>query len=328
MTHVGVIGLGGMGSVHGNKYKAMPDVTMLAYDANPAKREAYAQRFGAQTCDSLDELLARVDLVDVCVPNDLHRDVALQTLAAGKPTVLEKPLARTVAECRELLEASAKSGAALMPAHVVRFFPEYEAAHNLVVGGGVGTPATVRMRRGGKAPQGQDGWFRDLSRSGGVILDLAIHDFDWLLWTIGPVKTVYARSAKLSPNPVAAEFVGDYALILLEHENGCISHVEATWMDPSGFRTTLEVCGSGGMVEYDSRTNAPLRLHTETGTVNENGLLPSEDPYMRELRHFVEHVRDGAALPVQALEAAQAVAVAEAALLSARTLEPVSPEVV
>ncbi len=81
----------------------------------------------------------------------------------------------------------------------------------------------------------------DHQRSGGVLVDLAIHDFDWLRWTFGEVVSVSSRSvaSKSMKGP-------DYALTVLKHESGTVSHVETTWMDPAGFSTSFEVAGSYG----------------------------------------------------------------------------------
>lgn len=326
MTSVGVVGLGGMGGLHSTKYRQMPDVELFVYDLDPARTEEVALRNQAEGCSSLAEILEKVQVVDVCVPNDLHLEIGLQAISARKHLLMEKPLCRTLQQCRELIDAAASAGVKLMSAQVVRYFADYEAAHKLVKSGNIGTPATARLRRGGKAPQGSKGWFQDPNRSGGVLLDLAIHDFDWLLWTIGPVESVYAKSLRLSPEAGKGEFVGDYALCTLRHQNGCLSHVEATWMDPSGFRTTVEVCGSEGMFEYDSRANAALRVHSATGSVAEPGLASEDDPYYRELRGFLDAVREDKPVPIDPKEAAQAVAVAEAAIRSAQTGQAANPE--
>ncbi|PMZ00384.1 gfo/Idh/MocA family oxidoreductase, partial [Pseudomonas sp. FW306-02-F02-AB] len=88
-----------------------------------------------------------------------------------------------------------------------------------------------------------------------------IHDFDWLRWTLGEVKSLYSRSvqARHGEGP-------DYCLTTLTFESGAIAHVESTWMDPSGFRTTFEVAGSAGLIQHDSRETSSLRTHTIGGS--------------------------------------------------------------
>ncbi|MCH8979805.1 MAG: Gfo/Idh/MocA family oxidoreductase [Armatimonadetes bacterium] len=316
---VGVVGVGGMGTVHARKYALMHDVEMFAYDTNADKLDAYCSQFGAKACATLSDLLSKADAVDVCTPTDAHRDVAMEAIAAGKPTLVEKPMARTVEQCAELIDAAKKAGVLLMPGQVVRFFPEFAAAHKAVQEGKVGKPAAVRTRRGGRSPKGSDLWFHDYERSGGILLDLAVHDFDWMLWTIGDIKSVFSRSVRLGRTIEGAEFDGDYSLTTLEFVDGCVGHVETTWLDPTGFRATIEVCGSEGMLVYDSRQVATLRIHTADGSRQESNLAPSDDPFFSELRGFLDAVQNGTDAPVSPEDGMKAVAVALAAIESAKT---------
>ena len=321
---VGVIGAGGMGRVHGSKYAQMPDVELLIWEPDQEKREGYAKSYSARPTESFEALLDEADAIDICIPTDFHHPVGLQALKAGKPTMIEKPLARTVQECRELIAASEESGALLVPAHVVRFFKEFRSAHELIWMGKIGSPASVRVRRGGKAPAGTGGWFQDHTRSGGVILDLAIHEIDWLLWTLGPATQVYARSVAMGRRVEGAEFVGDYALITISHASGCVSHIESTWLDPSGSRVTLEAAGSNGMIELDSRKLPHITAYLPgQPALYEWNRTPDDDPYYKQLRAFVLASTGAAEAAVTAQEAMAAVELAEAAIKSAQTSEPV-----
>jgi predicted dehydrogenase len=231
-------------------------------------------------------------------------------------------MASTVADCALLIEAAERAGTLLMPAQVVRFFPEFAHGSAIVRSGAIGRPAVARTRRGGRAPMGQDGWFRDLSRSGGVILDLAIHDLDWLRWTLGEVVEVYARSVVgqvMSGRAPQTPSFGDFALIALVFESGAISHTEASWMDPSGFRTMFEVSGSGGMIEFDSRLVPNLRTHTAEGSIAETALDGGDDPYFRQIQGFLAAVQGKASLPVSGYDGLMAVSLGRAAIESART---------
>src|SRR5690606_35138824 len=120
----------------------------------------FCEKHGATPCDSFDSLMSQVDAVDVCLPTHLHRDYVMGAIAAGKAVLVEKPMGRTVDECRDMIRASEQAGTLLAVAHVVRNFPEHRKAHQMVVDGAVGTPAAIRMRRGGRAPKGSDMWFQ------------------------------------------------------------------------------------------------------------------------------------------------------------------------
>jgi hypothetical protein len=327
---VGLLGAGGMGNVHANQYAKMPDVSVVVFDGAADRARPLAERIGGSTVDSVEKLLAEVDVVDCCLPTDLHAQFGLQTIEAGCPMFMEKPVCRTWEQALALGEAAAKSGAKVMPGQVVRFFPEFKTGHNLVKNGAVGNPAAARMRRGGGAPSGSRAWFMDHTRSGGILLDLAIHDFDWLRWTFGEVKFLESRSvaAKTKSGP-------DYALTTLTFECGVVAHVESTWMDPNGFRVSYEVAGKDGLISYDSGDHSTLKISTKaeksTGSylaVNENPLAPTDDPYYLELRGFLEAVRDGTPLPVTLVDGIKALAISLAAIESAETGRVTRPDLV
>lgn len=311
-----------MGNTHANKYRQMPSVELLAYDSDAERLDAFARRHEATSASSLSDLITKVDVVDICLPTDLHLPVAMLAIASGRAVFVEKPMASTVEDCASMIDAAERARVPLMPGQVLRFFPEFALGRKLVQDGTVGRPAAARTRRGGRAPEGAGGWFRDVARSGGVLLDLAVHDFDWLRWTLGEVKQVYARSAQVKPSWSSAfdpPEVGDYALVTLTFKSGCVAHVEATWMDPGGARVTFEVCGSEGMIEYDSRRVGTIRTSTADSSRAEAPLAPDDDPYYLQLRGFLNAISNGAPLPVTGEDGLKAVEIARAALDSART---------
>lgn len=322
---VGLVGTGGMGNVHARHYLTLPDVELVVWDRDARKTADFARQYRATTVGSYDELLRTVQAVDICLPTHLHADYVQKSLSARIPTLVEKPLARTVAEGKALAELAARNNTILTVGHVTRFFPEHRLAHQIAKAGEIGKLASVRMRRGGKAPVGSDEWFADQDKSGGVLLDLAIHDFDWLLWTLGKCVLVYARSVKLGSGAVGSSVAGDYALATLSFLDGTVAHVESTWMDPSGFRTTLEVNGSTGCIEFDSRNAPSLRTHKESGSRLESSMAPADDPYGQQLAAFVASASGGSPVAVTPLDALRALAVSEAAIESATTGKPVVP---
>lgn len=323
MLKVGVVGLGGMGSVHTSKYVQMADVQVCGFDVDPDRRGSYEQRFGVTTESSMDALLRTCDVIDVCLPTHLHVEAALQVIAAGRALLLEKPVAMDFASAMKIHEAAHRAQVPYMPGQVVRCFPEYRAMHDYVAAGKIGTPAAARTRRGGRSPVGSGAWFQDVARSGGVLLDLAVHDFDWLRWTLGEVKTVYSRSVVLNQKPES--WIGDYALTTLGFDSGAVAHVEATWMDPSGFRTTVEVAGSGGLIEHDSRNTPALRTHLDGKSMAEGSMAATDDPYFIQLSGFLNSVRSKTPPPVSGLDGAMAVSIACATMESCQTGKVVVP---
>ena len=334
MTYrVALIGAGAMGGEHGRQWKAVPGaevVGVLAESREEAGRVAEAAGCPAFRRDEFDALLrqTRPDIVDVCAPTSYHREYVERAAAAGKVIFAEKPLARTLEDCDAIVEAVERAGVPLMAGHVLRFFPEYASAKRMVDAGGVGKPAAIRTARLGGMPQGWRGWYGDGAQSGGVVLDLMVHDFDWLRWTFGPIKRVFAQGLYGRPEHAGKR---DYALVTLRLESGAVAHVTGSWAHPAGFRTTLEIAGDAGLIEHDSAYSASLMLAQHKtaeggneGAVQESPLAADENPYFLELSAFIEALQQGVPPPVTVYDAHAAARIALAALESLETGKAVS----
>jgi predicted dehydrogenase len=310
-----------MGNVHAAQYRKMPDVEIFFFDRKEERLRSLIEKYQADGWTDLDTLISRVDVIDVCLPTDLHFEIGMKAISNGRAVLMEKPITRNLADARCLVEAADRSNVPLMPGQVVRFFPEFRLAHDMIQSGQVGQPAVARTRRGGTAPKGSANWFMDFERSGGVLLDLAIHDFDWLRWTLGEVKHLYSRSIGVQNGGGQ-----DYALTTLTFDKGAMAHVESTWMDPSGFRTSLEVAGSEGLIQFDSREQPTLRVSTPNGQLSESPRYALEDPYYLEIRGFLDAIQTGTPPPVSGADGVNALAISLAAIESARSGKVVQPE--
>lgn len=317
---VGILGTGHMGNVHARQYRKIPGVQIGCRDRSAERADTFQSRWDATPCNSSDELIAWADVVDICLPTDLHVEYAMKAIAAGKALFVEKPIAGSVEDGLKIIKAAEAANVPLMVGQVVRYFPDFAMGHRLVKEGAVGTPAAARTRRGGGPPKGAADWFMDHARSGGVLIDLAIHDFDWLRWTLGEVKHLYSRSVGTQTGSGP-----DYALTTLTFDSGAVAHVETTWMDPTGFRTAYEVAGSGGIVEFDSRRAPALRVATPEGSRADTPLSGLDDPYYHELNEFLKAVKEGTPPPVSGYDGLMALSISLAALESARTGRVVTP---
>ncbi len=301
-------------------YRQMPDVAIAAvYDHHTDRAAAFAQEYGVPVADDYDALLKACDIIDICTPTYRHAEYALPAIEAGRAVVCEKPLARTLEDCERIVQAVKQHNTPFMPAHVLRFFPEYRTAHRLVKSGALGAIAAVRMRRGGDFPRTKSDWYADFEKSGGVILDLIIHDFDWMLWTLGAVERVHAKALTFRNLRHL-----DYTLVTLKFKNGAVGHIEGTWCDPSGFKVNFEVCGDSGMLEYDSTRQVALQIATRAENGAGGGVQVPEspavqNPYYLELRHFVDCVQSGQTPEITVEDGYNAVRLALAAIESAQT---------
>lgn len=329
---IGIVGSGFMARTHAPGWRATPAEITGFYSTEPDGARALAEQYGARLFTSYDELLAAADVVDICTPTPSHHGQVMQAAASGKAIVCEKPLARTTAQAVEMVAACERAGVPLLVGHVVRYFPEYAAAYRIVERGEIGRVAVTRVSRTSFKPHADEArsWFHDLAQSGGILMDLLIHDYDFARWVGGDVATVYARSVR-SRTPESPD---DYALVILRHRSGALSHVEGAWaLPPPLFRTSLEIAGDRGLIEHPVGSSTPLEIHLHrtggaTAAIAVPGSPLSEDPYTTELKEFYA-VLTGA-LPqarVTARDALAAVQIAEAAIESAQTNRPVRLEV-
>jgi predicted dehydrogenase len=325
---VGIVGVGFMGTTHAAGWTETPAEIVGFTAETPKEAGAISKQYKTTVYPSLEDMLPDVDVVDICSPTHLHYEMALEAAAAGKHIICEKPLARTTRQAREIVMACKKAGVQLLVAHVVRFFPEYALAHAAVLEGQIGKPGVIRLHRGSYRPKKPAGnWFLDEVKSGGILMDLMVHDYDYARWVAGEVETVSARRVtQLHPEaPV------DYGLVILSHRSGALSHIAGAWAyPPPAFRTHLEIAGDRGLIEFDSDGTAPIQnLILKTGGSDAPDVaLPSspvsESPYTTQIKEFYSALAEGKTARVSAADGLAAVQIAEAALQSAHSGQPVA----
>lgn len=324
MLRIGIVGSGFMGTTHAAAWVKTPVQIAGICSVDQTKAKKLADQYGVKIYPTFDELVQDVDVVDICTPTHLHHEMVLQAAAAGKHIVCEKPLARTVAQGKEMIDACERAGVKLLVAHVVRFASAYVQAKAAVERGDVGNVAVMRFTRCGFKPGwASDNWLSDDKRSGGILLDLMIHDFDYARWVGGEVVSVFTKSVR-SRTPDAPE---DYAITVLRHANGAISNVEGGWAYPAPiFRTSFEIAGDAGLIEQPPSSTDPLSIHLKQAAKSdgEDVMMSSsplrEDPFVTQFKHFND-ILTGADVPytVTAEDGLKAVQISLAATESART---------
>lgn len=327
MKRVGIVGAGAISRTHADRWQQMPGIELAGfYDIAESAVQRAVDQFGGQGFSSLEALLDAVDFVDVCTPGTAHAQPVIAALEAGVPTVCEKPLANSLADCARIVETAERTGTPLFVAQVVRFFPQFAKAKAVLDSGAIGTAGVIRTVRAGSYPHPGSGWrsgaantsyYADFSQSGGVLLDLCIHDIDYQRWCCGEVERVFARGLMF-----AGKEPKDHALLTLRFASGAVGHIEASWAYPRGqFCTRLEIAGTDGLIEWDSREQQPVELSIEgaDGQVQKSTaspLAPEDDPYYAELAHFVQAVETGSPLRVTPYDGLMAVKICRAAIES------------
>lgn len=327
MIKVAVLGAGTMGKVHTAGYAQIPGVKICGiFDKNVELGDKLAQEYNTKFYNNFEEMIEKEkpEIVDICLPTIFHKEYTIKLAKKKINIICEKPIARTVEDGKEMIKVCQENKIKFMVAHVLRFFPEYLKAKEILDSGEIGKPAIARTSRGAHFPRGVGDWYKNLEESGGVILDMIIHDFDYLRWCFGEVERVYTKSLTFKNY----EYI-DYALVTLRFKNGVIAHVEGSWAYPENvsFVEKLEIAGSKGIIEFDLNKTYPTYVYVKKKEETAGVVVPespfAEDPYTSEVRHFVECVRQGKEPCVSPLDALKAVEISLAALLSAKNNEVV-----
>lgn len=328
---IAVVGYGFMGGVHLNAWSMIPEAKIVALVArHPNKARPVARKFKARVYSDLERAMDEtdVDVVDVCSPTCTHKEHVMAAVKAGKQVLVEKPFALTLKDADQMIDAAKKAGVKLMVAHCIRFFAEYAKIKELVSQGAIGEPVISRGHRAGPLPTwGARSWFLDPKMSGGVGIDLAIHDIDFTRWCFDDkVKQVYAKVATLVHKKGVC---ADHALIIMRFEHDGIAHIEASWAVPTQypFTTYFEIAGRKGFISVDNFSVAPVTVMSNDNVERFSPeAMPSVpgmpfpiDPYYREIGHFVDCILTNREPMTNGEEAKKSLEVALAAVRSSKT---------
>jgi len=333
MINVGVIGLGMMGQMHLAAWDAIKGTRLrMVADTDPRRASgdlsgSWANIEGGAssidfskvsgTSDPMELIHSdEIDLVDICVPTPFHLDLALAAIAAGKHVLCEKPLARTAADAHRIARAAAKGTGFFMPAMCIRFWPEWAWLKKAIDKESYGKVISAEFRRIGTMPPG---WFVRGDFSGGAILDVHLHDTDFVSHVFGTPQAVSSGG-----------WVGP---------SGCIDHVHTRYLYDDGpvvtasgswaavpsmpFDMSYRVLFENATADYrNDRPEAPLMLYRKAkgkGKAPEPSAVkcPTGDGYQAEMRYLAKCIRTGTAPEVVTpAEAVESIRIVEAEVKS------------
>ncbi|MBS4220422.1 Gfo/Idh/MocA family oxidoreductase [Bacillus sp. FJAT-49711] len=319
---IAVIGSGKLGQRHLDAWSKVKGIEIVGVIArNQERLNKVANKYGTKAFSSIEELVvnSEVDVIDICTPTHTHAALVVEAANHKKHVICEKPLALNSGEAEDIIKVCEENKVQLFVAQTLRFFPEYVDARNQVKNGAIGNPGVIRMSRGVPHPAA-DSWYSDESKSGGLFVDLGVHDLDWLLWTFGDVERVMAKRVKRSSEDGNLE----YGFINLKMADGTIAHVELSWAEPK-FKASFELTGDKGMITYNYDDSYPLAVQFRSEDyVQIPRTILEKDPYQRQLEHFVKCISGEEKQIVTASDALNVIRVAEAALQSAEEGQPVT----
>ncbi len=298
-----VLGLGFMGTTHLKALRRLPEAQLAAVASDVEAQlsgdlTGVAGNIGGpgecfdfssvHKYRDVESALADPDVeaVDICLPTHMHAAVAIEALRAGKHVLVEKPMALDAPNAGRMVEEARRQGRILMAAHVLRFFPEYQALRSLLESGRVGLVRSALFRRRCGAPAWSL-WMGDPEKSGGGVFDLLIHDVDMCLHLFGRPEAVSATGYEDLANGV------DVLTAQLFYAHGGVVLVSGGWHHPKRYPFSMEytVTGDGGTAEYSSTGRAPA-FYTSDGAV-ETLPLEEQDGYAAEIAYFIECCRRG-----------------------------------
>jgi predicted dehydrogenase len=334
MIQVGVVGLGFMGVTHIKAYRNIPGVRIAAI-CDPVRLPADGVLTGVsgnvgtdeavqldmsqlQASKDIRDLLANPELhlIDLCVPTVDHVRLSIAALTAGKHVICEKPLARTAAQARDIVAAAEAARTYFMPAMCMRFWPGWAWLREAVQRETYGKPLAARFRRVSSPP----GWSRASyfkgSESGGALLDLHIHDTDFVQFLFGRPQRVVSTGVSRFSGAI------DHVVTQYQVANGACVYAEGTWIMTDGFpfNMTYTITFERATADFDLQRGPDALKLFEEGKPSRT--LPSNGPdgYVGELSHMIDSIQNGTPPSiVTARDALSAVEICEAEERSVQT---------
>jgi len=328
---MGLIGAGRMGRVFAQTLAyTVAEVDLVAVaDANAQTSAEVAAHFHVpHHYGDYRELLKRedIDAVVVVTPTATHAEVIAAAAAAGKHIFSEKPLAQTLSECDAAIEAVERSGVKLQLGFMRRFDAGYQMAKKKIEEGLIGTP--VMFHAASRDPKRTSLEFARRENSGGLIMDMGVHDFDLARWLMGSevVRTYSEGGCLVYPE---LNEVGDIdnALINLKFANGALGAIDLSRNAVYGYDIRTEVLGSEGSLLIGTLQQTPTLMLTRAGVTHDTVPYFMErfgEAYANEIRDFVTCLIEDRPPSVDAYDARKATAIGVAATLSLDEGRPVS----
>jgi myo-inositol 2-dehydrogenase / D-chiro-inositol 1-dehydrogenase len=325
---VAVAGLGRIGKIHlKNLCRNFPETEVVAAMDVYADSKAFAGEFNVpEFFTDFDELLAveGLDVVVICSPTDTHAEYVVKAAKAGKQIFCEKPLDLSLEKVYEVLKIVDESGVKMMLGFNRRFDPEFKKIRQLVTEGAIGDPQIIKITSRDPGPPPVD----YIKVSGGMFLDMTIHDFDMARYISGKkVIEVYARGAVMVDPEIGKAGDIDTAVIILTFEDDTMAVIDNCRKAVYGYDQRLEVFGSKGMAQAENNFPNHHKLYTESGV---SGDLPLhffleryDASYNQEMKEFIEALVSGSKMPVDGEDGLLSIAIGLAAKKSALEGRPV-----
>ena len=317
-----LIGCGRAGMIHARNYKnKVPNAQMVAcVDAVEAAAKAAAEEMGIDKYYTDYHAILNdpeVDAVVVVAPTDLHKQIVIDCAAAGKHIFCEKPMAMTVEECDEMIEACDKAGVKLQIGFMRRFDASFQEAKRLVESGAIGD--LVQIHSNTRGPSKPRPWMYDIKMSNGILAEVNSHDIDAVRWIANSdIESVYAVAGNFR-NPEATEQYPDYYDSVLMNgtlKNGVHFCIDGAAYVQYGYDSKMEIIGTKGKINVGRSDKEFVHCTTvENGTTTpfiNSWMTLFIDAYLAEDTSFVNAIINDTPVEVSGVDGRMAVATVEA----------------
>jgi myo-inositol 2-dehydrogenase/D-chiro-inositol 1-dehydrogenase len=330
MVTVGIIGAGRIGKVHTTSICNIVKNATIKTIADPFMNEETAQwakDMGVKnTTKDYKEILAdpEIDAVLICSSTNTHSPISVEAIKAGKHVFCEKPIDHDVDKIKEVIEALKDSKVKYQVGFNRRFDHNFEAVKNAVAAGKIGEPHIIKVTSRDPEPPSAE----YAAVSGGMFLDMTIHDFDMVRFLAGcDAEEIYVQSAVLVDPAIGEAGDVDTAVITIKMENGAIAVIDNSRKAVYGYDQRAEVFGSKGMVATANDTESSAVLSTADGVTGEKPLYFFLERYMqsfaKEVNCFIEAIENNTDTPLGVLDGLKPVLMGIAAKKSVEEHRPV-----
>lgn len=327
---VGVIGCGSI-AIHRHlpEYAANESVEIVAVcDVVEERANQVAEEYGGKAYTNYEELLVgeEVDAVSICLPNYLHAPVSIAASQAGKHVLCEKPMATSIKEAEDMIEAAKRNGKKLMIGHNQRFIRSHEKAKELIASGELGKIYSFRTAFGHGGPEGwsvdgRESWFFNKDEAFiGAMGDLGVHKTDLIRYILG--EEIVQVGGFVETNAKKDTDVDDNAVCVLKTESGIIGTLAASWAYTTSEDNSTVIYGEKGILRLEDDPSYSLIVNYTNGEVvnyDLGGIQTNEEGGQHNthvIDHFVEAIRNDTDVPVPGEEGKKSLEVVIGALES------------
>ncbi|MBE7722792.1 inositol 2-dehydrogenase [Lacrimispora indolis] len=330
MVTVGIIGAGRIGKVHTTSICNLVKNGKIKTIADPfmnEETEKWAKGMGVpNTTKDYKEILAdpEIDAVLICSSTNTHSPISVEAIQAGKHVFCEKPIDHDIEKIKEVMEALKSSKVKYQVGFNRRFDHNFEAVRNAVAAGKIGEPHIIKVTSRDPEPPSAE----YAAVSGGMFLDMTIHDFDMVRYLAGcDAEEIYVQSAVLVDPAIGEAGDVDTAVITLKMENGSLAVIDNSRKAAYGYDQRAEVFGSKGMVATANDTESSAVVSTADGVRSEKPLYFFLERYMqsfaKEVNCFIEAIENDTPTPLGVEDGLKPVLMGIAAKKSVQEHRPV-----